>query len=735
MRHATLGIACCLLVSATGLPAQQATFKTNIELIRIDAVVVDTDGKAVHGLSEKDFALTDRKQPQSISTFEEISHPRRAAAALSPASAFPVTLKMDVASNTTVQADRLVMLVIDDLHIWQGRTDSAKELAREVVTKLGTQASMGLIFTSREGSVEVTQDRSRLMTAIDGMKARQSFRRPHLNQTPKAARVDQEDPHFMDKQFDAVNAAQRASLQDNMDNATYFETIRDATDMLRGEDQRRKAFVLISEGMAINTAIIAGGANGREVEVGSPDGVPGPDLNGDTGERMVRMMGSLRKANVSLYAIDPRGQVRPEDMMLELWPPPDCAVCNNPAVPPAASERLPSREDLLDRRHNPVFIAQDGLTETAASAGGFAITNSDDLAGGLDRILEDLDHYYLLGFYPTDTSANAKHPVALTVPGHPDYTVRFRRGFTTEPLPPGPPKNKDPLVELAAGVMPKSDLPLRLTATPLVGRGKTSSVVIALEVTAPVGLMQELDAKLRDDVTYQLMVVDEKKSKVTQREGRAAKFSMSGRGVGDVPESVTYQIPLTIDLDPGRYQLRASAMSKKLSKGGSVYLDVTVPDFSKTPLALSTISLGFVGGARVPVGRTTTRTVVIGTRPGMATPADVPLPPAQERAQNNRNPLPFEPTLSREFEHTDALRAYFEVVRGDMKSTVSLTVTILDLTNRPLLAIDKTVAPNDPGKINMRVPLETLGTGAFILRVTATNSHRVAKAETGIIVR
>lgn len=716
------------------VPAQQSTFKTNVELVRVDAVVVDKDGKAVHGLTQNDFALTDRKQPQSIATFEEISHPRRMSGALSPASAFPVTFKMDVATNTTVQADRLVMLVIDDLHIWQGRTEKAKELAREVVTKLGAQASMAVIFSSREGSTEVTQDRSQLMRAIDGMKARQSFRRPAEFVSPRTAFVDQSDPEFMAKKFDAVSAGQRKSLLEYGGNMQFFQILQDMGDLLHNEDQRRKAFVWISEGIGTDFSRVAGSLS-DVVDVG-PGTVAG-DLQTNTvmADTTRGAMDALRKANVALYAIDPRGKVRAEDMMLESWPPKDCAVCNSPPGLPAPGERVPSREDSQFAWENPVRLAQDGLGFLSAAAGGFAVTDTDDLTGGLDRIIDDLDHYYLVGFYPTD-AGRSSHPVGLTVPGHPDYTIRFRRGYTPGPAPPARPKNKDPLVELASGVLPRNDLPLRLTAVPLVGLGKKASVVLALEVTAPVGLMKEIDAKLRDDVTYQLMVVDENKSKVAQREGRAAKFSMSGRGTGDEPAMVTYQIPVTLDLNPGRYQIRASAMSKKLDKGGSVYLDVTVPDFSKAALAVSGISLGFVGGPRVPVGRTNVRTVMTGSRPGMNAAVDPStLPPAQQRALNDKNPLPFEPTLSREFDQTDSLRAYFEVTRQDERSTVALSITVIGANNAPLLAIDKTVGPNDSGKVTLPLTLSTLGPGAFRLRVTATDSHNVAKSETGIIVK
>ena len=107
----------------------------------------------------------------------------------------------------------------------------------------------------------------------------------------------------------------------------------------------------------------------------------------------------------------------------------------------------------------------------------------------------------------------------------------------------------------------------------------------------------------------------------------------------------------------------------------------------------------------------------------------VPVAAGEERR------LPFDPSLSREFLATDTIRAYFEVARKDLKSTVALTVMILGAGNTPMMAIDKTVGPNDPGKVDFRIPLAPLGPGAFILRIAATDSHTVAKTETGIVVK
>jgi len=722
-RQIALPACMALLLTAAGLPAQQPTFRAKTELILVDAVVVDKYGNAVRGLKASDFALTDRKTPQTIETFEEVSHERPASAIAAPA--LPPTLKLDVASNMTVQADRLVMVFIDDLHIWKGRTDKAKALARDIVARLGPQASMAIVFSSREGSTEVTQDRSVLLAAIDGMQARQTFRRPHQGFLKQgAASVDPGLP--VEFRLAAINTAQRASLQDLNDNVQHFETLKDAAMMLVHEDRRRKAFVVISEGLNLDLSGLQGSESGLAEMAGSGS----PLGEGVAANTLPPMMNALRRANVALYAIDPRGKVRAEDMMLESWPPLDCAVCENPPALPAPAERIKSREDSQFGWSNPVRVAQAGLGFMSEAAGGFAVTDTDDLTGGLNRILEDLDHYYLLGFYPTETSGgNAMHPVGLTVPGHPDYTVRFRRGYVPD-APPASLKGRDPLVDLAAGVMPKGDLPLRLTAMPLTGVGRTASVAVALEVTAPVGLMKELDNKLRDDISYAVMVVDDKKAKVTQRTGRSARFSLQAQDPGrPMPESVTYQIPLTIFLEPGRYQLRASAMSKKLGKGGSVYLAITVPDFTKAPLSLTTIALGFADGARVPVGRTNARDRA---RLGIGMPA---LPPAQQRAQYSENALPFEPTLSREFDRADAIRAYLEVVRMDPKSTVALTIRIIDAANEPQLAFDMVIGPYDHGRVDLRIPLTTLSPGAFTIRVSAADSRDVARAETGFIIK
>jgi VWFA-related protein len=743
----------------------QATFKSSIELINVDVVVIDKDGNAVRGLKQTDFALTDRKKPQTVSTFEEVSH-ERALAAPAPATMFPAAMKMDVVDNQTSQADRLVIVVIDDLHIWKGRSDKARDVAKDVVVKLGAQASMAVLFTSGEHSTQVTQDRSQLIAAVNTLQGRQAVRRPHQAIDDQKAVFNESGFSKADdallKTMDNMSDAQKVNLQDFQDNMRQFQVLNDAAKMLRVEDNRRKAFVLISEGMMKNMSGVFDSTQ-SPCEASGLKNAPKADYSVDLDftcyhDRALRDMSeSLRRSNVATYAIDPRGKVRPEDMMLESFPPPDCGACGQTPPPNGAdgddpSKRTVSGEDSQFKWNNPVRMSQDSLRLSAEATGGFAVTDTDDFASGLQHIIEDIDHYYLLGFYPTDSGGGDKYrPLDVTVPAHPDWTVRFRRGYTPG-APPAAAASKDPLVALANGVMPKSDLPLRMTAMPLVGKGKNASVAIALEVTAPTGMMKDADSKLRDDVTYALMVVDDKKAKVTSRTGRAASFAMSAKNpAAAMPDTVTYQIPVTLDLPPGEYQIRASAMSKKLGKGGSVYFGVTVPDFTKEPLVLSGIAIGYADGSHVPVGRKTGTPDIVGTAValGSARPGTQQAPYAGLGGQiakgttftelpdavADASRLPFDPSLNREFTRADVLRTYFEVARKDMTTTVALTVMVLDANNKPVMAIDKSVGPGNNGKVDFQVPLAPLAPGANRIRVTGTDTRSVAMTETGIIVR
>jgi len=667
--------------SAPQRPSQQPTFRATTDLVQVDVVVVDAEGRHVRGLTQADFELRDRKKPQTIATFEEVSHERP------PVSADPPRpVRADVASNQSSRTQRLVVMVIDDLHIYRGRTDRARDLATDVIQKLGADASMAVLFTSGDHSTEVTEDRARLLGAIDTLEGRKGWRRPHQAiDTQRAPGVDPEAP--LEVTMKALYQAGLTSTQEFFDNMSQFKTLQDAARILGADQVRRKAFVMLSEG-------IMKSLNG--IFDGEP---PNPGYH-DLALR--QMMASLRRSNVTVYNLDPRGRVSSQDLMLE----------SSPDVWGMLStmDTTKDDEDQAFRWNNPVRQSQDGLQLMAEASGGFAVTDTDDFEGGIDRILEDLDHYYLLGFYPADPEGKGFRPLDVEVK-RPGVTLRFRRGY--EPAgPPAPPRNADPLARLVSGSLPKSELPMRLHAVPLPYSNSEARVAIAMELTVPRKSIEESDQRLLDQIRYGIYAVDLKGGKVREQFGRGARIALRPRpNAGPPPDHVTYILTASMQLPFGRYQLRASATSDKLAQGGSVFLSLDVPQFSKQPIGLSDLVIAYADGPRVPVARDTPRSVV----------------PAA-------NLLPFDPTLDRVFSPRDVLRVFFRAVQ-QKPSSLTAAISAYTAEGRQVLTIDRPLTGGNPASLDINLPLNQLAPGSYRLEVRVSGEGGVATREVGIEVR
>ena len=61
-----------LSVASPAVPQETPTFPARVELVRIDVVVVDHDGKPVTGLTAADFEVSEGGKPHEIVSFEPI---------------------------------------------------------------------------------------------------------------------------------------------------------------------------------------------------------------------------------------------------------------------------------------------------------------------------------------------------------------------------------------------------------------------------------------------------------------------------------------------------------------------------------------------------------------------------------------------------------------------------------------------------------------------------------------
>ncbi len=626
---------CCALAAACASLAaqQQPTFRARTDLVQLDVVVVDAEGRPVRGLTKDDFLISDRTRPQAVAVFEEIAHERP------PAPILPPTLRQDVADNTTAATDRIVMLVLDDLH-FQGKTDDVKIMALRVVEQIGTPASVGLVTTSGVFGVEPTSDRALLFRELDRFLDKFD---------PEGKRVDPavRSGLIMPDMGPGV-AGPRAEPKDLarfFGDMTQYRTLEDVARMMGADDSRRKAFVWIS------------GGNPGPVRYSSV-GVEGSPTSDFYLNALGGLLEELRRSNVATYA---------------------------------------------------VYTGDFGgalLREVADLTGGFVI-DPEDFEAGLARLASDLDHYYLLGFYPDNPQGRGFRQVDVRV-NRPGLTVRHRRGYQPGGAP-APPKNETPLARLSGGIRPNPGLPLRFQAAamPSAARGD-ARVLLAIDVESDRPAITEPDGLMRDVLQYAVWAVDLQKKKVVRNVTREARVILDARNdVRGPSDTVTYQVQASLVLPPGRYQLRASATSRKLAKGGSVYLEVDVPDFKKAGIALGGVVLAVAPDFSVPLAAN----------------------------QMTRGWLPITPALSREFARDDTLRVICDVVRQD-RIAADIVVELLDLTGRVLRTIEKRrVGTERSTRIDASLSLRDVTPGGYTLRVAAREGASVAQREVGFVVK
>lgn len=668
-----LGVSAATLVAQRGVSQrqQQPTFRAGVELVEVDVVVLDEDGKPVRGLTADDFTIVDRREPQAIATFAEISHDGADDPGLPVP---PRDARTDVADNSSAQSERVVFLVIDDINIWIEREALAKEMAHRVVDELGPDASMAVLFTSGKNSVEVTQDRGLLHDVIDRFEA--AYHRFRVN---------------------------GACTPDFFQNCQMLDQLELVGRMLSAEDQRRKAIVLISEWQQVDTVGLFEVNQPREDPVpssiayasgGGAEGVASvPAQRPNYHEiELLQMMQAFHRANVAMYALDPRGQIE--------------------TMEERARESRGAESSYGLRMNDPIYISQQALIETAEASGGFAITNSNDLESGLDRILDDLDNYYLLGFHPPEPVDDKWHAIEVTVKDRPELTVRHRRGYQLG-VEPELPENRDHLVQLSAGILPKTGLPLKLFATPVARAGNDARVAVTAEVRVPAERLERPGGRLEDTLTLTAIAVDMRRQKVEATAKHVVDVTVPRSRVlpnGDV----TYQIVFGMALRPAPYQLRVSAESARLDEAGSVYLTVDVPDVSGERIAIAGPTIALAPGSRPPAGMTL--------------------------AEDGLLPVGFDPMLERIFTPADTLRVRYEIWRRDARREVLTRLEVIDDNGDVVRAQDDRVLRTSdrdtpPRPIDLDIPLTTFAPGGYRLVITAAGDEREVRREVGFAVR
>jgi hypothetical protein len=338
---------------------------------------------------------------------------------------------------------------------------------------------------------------------------------------------------------------------------------------------------------------------------------------------------------------------------------------------------------------------RDGLAVLADLTGGRAVINTNAPETHVPEVFAESHSYYLLGFPAADPTPNGRfHKIEVKVDRR-GVSVHTREGYYAGETRAAGSKSTVVSPDASAGidgVLPRTDVPLRVTVAPFALPGKPeSAVAIVLNV------QQKASTGQSGPVKVLAAAFDRNGRSVATEEQTVAVASGSPAG-----GATTYEVLSRLVLPPGRYEIRV-ALDAGRDQRASVYTYVDVPDFARQPLSLS----GIVLAVSPAVG---------------SAPADA-----------FRDITPVIPTARREMGRTDRATAFLRVYQDAKAAARPATVTarITDTADHVVfekvteLAADRFT--NHAADYLMEIPVERLASGEYLLAIEAAQGERVAR--------
>lgn len=386
-------------------PAQQRpVFRAGAHYVRVDAYPRGKDGKIIEGLTKDNFEIYEDGAPQAIENAEFITF----------SSWTPEAERRDPRTpeeGYALAADptyRVFVIVIDrealDMVGWNVMHRPLEDFVERT---LGPRDLFGLLSSRSEWND--------LVFAQKTTTARHQLAKPEW----WTAKDD-----YDDEEWALVSCGLESLIPRSRDDRKYslLEGLVRLLGLIREE---RKSIVYVADGLDRSGPAPAGSA-GRMPEIPRigvtggrlgpmpRDGVPGRATGDfcnsermrltslDFGERFRDLLKSARQSNVSFYPISPKG-LRAIEFTQE------------------------GGADL--QRFRQGQRESDTLLALADQTDGLAIVNTNDLRGGLTRIANDLQAYYVLGYYTTNRKWDgAVRSIKVRLKPKSD-TIRARRQY------------------------------------------------------------------------------------------------------------------------------------------------------------------------------------------------------------------------------------------------------------------------------------------------------------------
>ncbi len=576
----------CLAGAGLALAQQPATpeFRASSELVLVDVVVIDKEGRPVGGLTKDDFVVSDEGKPQSLASFQAV------ALAGTTAPALPAPIE-GVATNASAGRDegRVFLLAFDDNHLSAVTASAVRKGVAQFLDRLRAGDHVWLVPTSGGSGYQATlpQGKAGLLATLETLQGK----RPNV---VSASHISDWEAMRAMRRDEAVIAQLRKRLLD-------FETQTDVRERMSpsgaSETDQATKDALMSDSPALLTGRITAEAtsiynaalNRRTAtfqalaqDLDRLSSFPGRKsllllsegfIDEPDGARRKELVDASQRTNVALYFIDARG------------------LAGGAWTAQADLNRAVDERDVGSVAEDFNRIAA-GADSVALDTGGFTLRNTNDIAGGLDRIARESESYYLLGYEPPAGAREGTFRKISVSVKREGLELRARKGYYARAA-------QTAAVASSARLRAAADAPFDAGAVPLRLASYVQGPAPSAAGRTSVLLEAELDpAGLGSTVETLAVVVPETGEPVRKERTLPVKATRT-----DPQGSPWAGLEQEFALAPGSYEARFVVRDPQSGRVGSVRQRLVVPDVEslRTSTPVLTDLLEEVQGGQLPV--------------------------------------------------------------------------------------------------------------------------------------
>jgi VWFA-related protein len=526
--------------------------KVETELVLVNVVARDKDGRPVQDLKESDFTVLEDGKAQQILTFDSenldttpinsaaVSNgPSQATIATQPAAPQkPLLTGKDV--DEALSNKRVIVLFFDLTSMQPDEVQRSMDAAKKYVQTKMTPADM-IAIVSLASSLRLDQDftgdRARLLRVLN--RYTHSEGQGMDNGTTG-------DTDMVEETGNAYTPDESEYNEFNTDRK--LQALQSVCQVLSKFNQK-KSLIYFSSGMT---------------------------QTGIENEAALRAaINTAVKANVAIYTMDSRG--------LEAMPPGGSAA--SASLRGSAMYSGAAVNNVLDQN----FASQETLVTLAGDTGGKAFLDTNDLGSVFDRVQKDTSIYYVLGYKSNNPLRDGKYRHIQVKVNRPGIKLEARKGYYA-------PKdfkhfnNEDKerqLDEEMAAELSSTDVAVYMAAAYF--RMDDRRFYVPVSLVVPGSQIPFTQGGDKDKAT--LDVIGEVLDEIKRPVGSVRETVKLALDSSQQVQRKNVQYTTGFVLSPGKYHFKFVVRENEGGKIGSFEADFVVPEIKKLPLKMSSVVL------------------------------------------------------------------------------------------------------------------------------------------------